>query len=168
MYGLLDTLTYIISSGVMKMTSSRHIAELAKRIVKKYGTRDPFKMAKMCGAELIIKPLGSLKGFYKVIYDTPFIFLNKNISESEARLVCAHELGHHALHQAAARVGFEEFSLFSQVSRREYEANIFAASLLISDDEIKELLELNYTTAQIAAMLKIDEKIVELKINTLL
>ena len=150
------------------MTASAKIVDIAERIVKKYGTRDPFKMAKMCGAELIIKNLGSLKGFYKVICDTPFIFLSSALSPPEARLVCAHELGHHALHRAAARVGFEEFSLFSENSRREYEAKLFAAVLLISIEEIKELIEYGYTSEQIAATLGIDKRIAELKINTLL
>ncbi len=150
------------------MTASEKIADMAERIAKKYGTRDPFKIAKMCGVELIIKNLGSLKGFYKVVYDTPFIFLNSSISHEEARLVCAHELGHHALHREAARVGFEEFSLFSPTSRREYEANLFAAALLVSNEEIKELIENGYTATQIAAMLSIDERIAELKISTLL
>lgn len=150
------------------MTASKNIVDMTERIVKKYGTRDPFRMAKKCGAEIIIKNLGSLKGFYKVVYDTPFIFLNSSLSQSEARLVCAHELGHHALHRAAARVGFEEFSLFSQTSRREYEANLFAAVLLISDDDIKELIDCGYTAAQAAAVLGVDERIVEMKINTLL
>ena len=150
------------------MTASKKIVDIAERIVKKYGTRDPFKMSKMCGAELIVKKLGSLKGFYKVIYDTPFIFLNESLSPSEARLVCAHELGHHALHRAAARVGFEEFSLFSENSRREYEANLFAAVLLIGDEEIKELIEYGYTSEQIASALGIDKRIAELKISTLL
>ena len=150
------------------MTASRKIADMAERIAKKYDSRDPFKIAKRCGVELIIKNLGSLKGFYKVVYDTPFIFLNSALSSEEARLVCAHELGHHALHRAAARAGFEEFSLFSQTSRREYEANLFAAALLISNEEIKELIENGYTSAQIAKALCIDERIAELKISTLL
>ncbi len=150
------------------MTSSKKIVSIANGIVKKYGTRDPFKMAKLCGAELMVKNLGSLKGFYKVVYDTPFIFLNSSLPMHEAKLVCAHELGHHALHRAAARVGFEEFSLFSENSRREYEANLFAAVLLISDDEIKELIDMSYTKAQIANELGIDERITELKISTLL
>ena len=150
------------------MTSAKKIISIANGVVKKYGTRDPFKMAKLCGAELMVKNLGSLKGFYKVVYDTPFIFLNSNLPLSEARLVCAHELGHHALHRAAARVGFEEFSLFSENSRREYEANLFAAVLLISDEDIKELIGMGYTSSQIANELCIDERITGLKINTLL
>ena len=153
---------------MIDLIASKKIVDLAGRIVKKYGSRDPFRIAKMCGAELIVKNLGSLKGFYKVIYDTPFIFLNSSLSQSEARLVCAHELGHHALHRAAARVGFEEFSLFSETSRREYEANLFAAAMLIPDEDVKELLEYGYTAGQIAAALGIDERITELKINTLL
>ena len=124
-------------------------------------------MAKACGAQLIIKNLGSLKGFYKIVCDTPFIFLNESLSPDEARTVCAHELGHHALHQAAARVGFEEFSLFSPSSRREYEANLFAAVILIDTEEVKELFELGYTASKIATTVGIDERLLDLKINTL-
>lgn len=150
------------------MTASKRIVDIAERIAKKYGTRDPFKISKMCGAELIVKNLGSLKGFYKVIYDTPFIFLSEALSPTEARLVCAHELGHHALHRAAARIGFEEFSLFSENSRREYEANLFASALLISNEDIGELIEYGYTAEQISIALGIDKRIAELKISTLL
>ncbi len=147
------------------MIASNEVIAIARRAVEKCGTRNPFEIAKMCNADIIIKELGSLKGFYKIICDVPFIFLNKSLSKSEARLVCAHELGHHALHRKFARVGFEEFSLFSETSRREYEANLFAAELLIDDETLIELIEYGYTQSQIAKAFGINEKLVELKLK---
>ncbi|MBQ9134237.1 MAG: ImmA/IrrE family metallo-endopeptidase, partial [Clostridia bacterium] len=136
----------------------------ANSILQKCNSRDPYKIARQCGIELIVKELGALKGFYKVIYRNPFIFLNKSMSRSMARIVCAHELGHHLLHREFATFGFEETSLFSPASRREYEANLFAAELLIADKEIAELLEYGYTEEQIAAAIGMDKQLTELKL----
>ena len=148
------------------MKSSKDILALAKRAVEKCGTRDPFAIAKICRVELIIKELGSLKGFYKIVCDTPFIFINKSLSAAEAKVVCAHELGHHALHREFARVGFEEFSLFSENSRREYEANLFAAELLIDEEALEEFIEYGYTKQQIALAFGMDEKLIDMKLNS--
>ncbi len=149
------------------MIPSKEIIALARKAIEKCGTRDPFEIAKICRAELVIKELGSLKGFYKIVNEVPFIFINKSLPPSDARLVCAHELGHHALHRIFARVGFEEFSLFSETSRREYEANLFAAELLIDEEALEEFIEYGYTQSQIAAAFGIDEKLVQMKLNTL-
>ena len=144
------------------------IAGAAAGAAELHRSRDPFFIADAEGVRVCFYDLGSLNGMYTVIGGVSFIAISSVIGESEARLVCAHELGHHALHRAAARVGFEEFSLFSENSRREYEANLFAAVLLISDEDIKELIGMGYTAQQIANELCIDERITELKINTLL
>ena len=148
------------------MIASKDILTLVHRAVEKCGTRDPFEIAKMCRIELVIKELGTLKGFYKIVCDTPFIFVNKSLSAAEARVVCAHELGHHALHREFARVGFEEFSLFSETSRREYEANLFASELLIDEEALEEFIEYGYTKSQIAAAFGINENLIELKLNS--
>ena len=146
------------------MIASKEVIARANSILQKCNSRDPYKIARQCGIELIVKELGALKGFYKVIYRNPFIFLNKSMSRSMARIVCAHELGHHLLHREFATFGFEETSLFSPASRREYEANLFSAELLIADKEIAELLEYGYTEEQIAAAIGMDRQLTELKL----
>ncbi len=147
------------------MIASKEILRRVEKLIAKCNTRDPYKIARQCGIELIVKELGALGGFYKVIYRNPFIFLNKSLPRATARLVCAHELGHHLLHREFAAFGFEETSLFSPASRREYEANLFAAELLIPDEEIEELLEYGYTKEQIAAALGMDCRLTELKLS---
>lgn len=147
------------------MIASKSIIEIAASTVKQHKTSNPFRLAKLLGIELIIKELGVLKGFYKVIYDVPFIFLNRSLGRKEARTVLAHEIGHHLLHKEFATFGFEEASLFSPASRREYEANLFAAELLIEDEAVEEAAEYGYTAAQTAARLGMSEELTSLKIS---
>lgn len=147
------------------MITSKSIIERAAGVVRTYKTRNPFTLAKAMEIELVIKELGALKGFYKVIYGVPFIFLNSSLDKKTSALVLAHEIGHHLLHKEFATFGFEETSLFSPASRREYEANLFAAEMLIEDEEVEEAAENGYTVAQSAARLGISEELVNLKIS---
>lgn len=149
------------------MIASKEVLARTEKLLQKYKTRDPYKIARQCGIEIIIRELGALKGFYKVIYRNPFIFLNRSMTRAMARVVCAHELGHHFLHREFAAFGFEETSLFSPASRREYEANLFAAELLLPDDDVRELAEAGYTDTQIAAALGADITLTQLKLAAL-
>ena len=147
------------------MITSKNIILLAEKTVRKYRTRDPFKLAKLLGIEIIIKELGMVKGFYKVIYDIPFVFLSASLDRKMARIVLAHELGHHLLHREFAAFGFEETSVFSPASRREYEANLFAAEFLVSDSDIEESIGYGYTEEQISSALGIDKEFTSLKVS---
>lgn len=146
------------------MIVAREIRKSAADAVRQYGTRDPFTLAREMHIELLVRELGTLKGFYKDVYGTPFIFLSRHLSRSEATLVCAHELGHHLLHRQFAAFGFEEVSVFSPASRREYEANLFAAELLLDTKEVFDAARAGCTAAQIAAELGADVRLVELKL----
>lgn len=146
------------------MVAAREIRKSAADAVRQYGTRDPFTLAREMHIELLVRELGTLKGFYKDVYGTPFIFLSRHLSRGEATLVCAHELGHHLLHRQFAAFGFEEVSVFSPASRREYEANLFAAELLLDTKEVFDAARAGCTAAQIAAELGADVRLVELKL----
>ena len=57
-------------------------------------------------------------------------------------IVLLHELGHDALHrEEATKVGgFKEFEIFNmRDNRMEYEANLFAALISLSDEDFLEL-----------------------------
>lgn len=146
------------------MIVAREIRKSAADAVRQYGTCDPFTLAREMHIELLVRELGTLKGFYKDVYGTPFIFLSRHLSRGEATLVCAHELGHHLLHRQFAAFGFEEVSVFSPASRREYEANLFAAELLLDTKEVFDAARAGCTAAQIAAELGADVRLVELKL----
>lgn len=146
------------------MIVSREICRSAAATVQKYGTRDPFALARELRIELLVRELGSLKGFYKDVCGTPFIFLSRRLTRTEATMVCAHELGHHLLHRQFAAFGFEEVSVFSPASRREYEANLFAAELLLDTKAVFDAARQGYTASQIAAECRTDVRLVELKL----
>lgn len=146
------------------MIESEEVLRRAAALKAQYDTADPFALARSLHIELLVRELGSLKGFYKDVYGTPFIFLNRHLKRGEATLVCAHELGHHLLHREFAAFGFEEASVFSPASRREYEANLFAAELLLDTREVRALAKEGLTRAQIAAELRADERLVNLKL----
>ena len=149
------------------MIASKEVCRAAAQLRREYGTGDPFALARALHIELMVRELGTLKGFYKDVYGTPFIFLSRRLRRNEARLVCAHELGHHLLHRQFAAFGFEEISVFSPASRREYEANLFAAELLLDAREVFAAARAGHTAAQIAAECGADVRLVELKLDAM-
>ncbi len=143
------------------------ISELAVRLVKKYGTRDPFEIAENMGVELMFcENFGTLKGMYSVIKRNRFIFINKNLEYCMQRIVCAHELGHDILHRNLAKESMlREFMLYDMKTKPEYEANVFAAEILIDTEELlKNIYEFGYTAEQTARAMDTDINLVALKI----
>ena len=77
-----------------------------------------------------------------IVYeDSKLIVINSDLPESIQRIIIAHELGHAVLHSDSAISAFHEFAMFDDTDRMEYEANVFAAEFMLSDDEVMESLE---------------------------
>ena len=145
-------------------------AELHRKglsLVKKYGTRDPFELADYLGISVMeCGHFGPLKGMYRVILKNRFIFINRDLEPQMKRIVCAHELGHDQLHRSlATEKAIHEFMLYDMTSEMEYEANIFAASVLLDDKELADYIyTYNYSAEQIAKTMGTDINLVALKI----
>jgi len=154
----------------MIMEHNDNISERAKALTMMYGTRDPFRIADELGINIMYTDaLNRLKGMYRVIKRNRFIILNGKNSEQMSRIVCAHELGHDQLHREyAGTQALHEFVLYDMSTRREYEANVFAACLLLDDDEILELIKQGMDTVQIAAATCTDINLVALKVDCLI
>lgn len=143
-----------------------NIVSVADSLTAMYDTSDPFKLARAVDVEILKRDFKRQKGAYKVILKNRFIFIKKDLSQYEARIVAAHELGHDLLHREYAMLngGFEEYSLFNRPDdRMEYEANIFAAQLLIADGDFLEYAAMGYDTEKIAKALKSHKNLVALK-----
>lgn len=138
--------------------------------MNRYDTRDPFHIASKLGVEIIhTNTLKSLKGMYRVIKRNRFIILNSNNSHKMNRIVCAHELGHDCLHRDYAKKNvLKEFMLYDISTRQEYEANVFAAALLLDDETMLEYVKDGYDAEQIASATGTDINLVALKIDTLI
>ncbi len=147
--------------------TAKKLSDIGESLVRRYGTRDPFKIAKELGINVIFcDNFGSLKGMYRVIKRNRFIFINKALSSRMKAIVCAHELGHDLLHRQLARAnGLHEFMLYDMDTRAEYEANIIAAEILIDTDDLLEYIyNYHYSAEQIARALHTDINLVALKI----
>jgi Zn-dependent peptidase ImmA (M78 family) len=144
------------------------IVEKAKRLVSYCGTSDPFRIAKETGAEVYFSDLGKLKGMYSRILRNRFIVINYQLDEYMRKLVCAHELGHDQLHRELVDDKWlQEFMIYNMNSRPEYEANVFAAELLLPDEDILDLIGLEYDNEQIAQATNTDPNLVGIKVSTL-
>lgn len=133
--------------------NAENLSKVGSRLVKRCGTRDPFRIARQLGIEVLFcEDFGPLKGMYRVIKRSRFIFINENLSAQMQRIVCAHELGHDQLHRNLAKgSAIQEFMLYDMTTKPEYEANIVAAEILLDTDEILEYIyDYGYTSEQIA------------------
>ena len=147
--------------------TARQLSEVGKRLVRRCGTRDPFEIARQLGIEVLFCPdFGSMKGMYRVVKRTRFIFLNRDLTPQMQRIVCAHELGHDKLHRDLAKVGaLQEFMLYDMTTKPEYEANIVAAEILLDTDEVLDYVyNFGYTSEQIAKAMSTDINLVALKV----
>ena len=80
------------------------------------------------------------------------------------RIVCAHELGHALLHRTVSSPQFD-FEIFNITNSTEYEANLFAANLLLDEDDIESLIIDGYDIVQIARSLGTNVNLLLLKLQ---
>jgi Zn-dependent peptidase ImmA (M78 family) len=121
------------------------IQNVVKKLILKYKTRDPFVIAE---AENIIVQEKELpyitKGMAVKVLRRKYIVINHTLHSHEKKYVCAHELGHHLLHDVQNHRFILENTL-NPNGKYEREANEFAACLLIdpmiisNDDTIESI-----------------------------
>ena len=126
------------------MIDSFYIYSKATEMVKQTGTRNPMKIASEIGVMLrYSEELDKLLGLYT-------------------------QLGHDALHRDIAKgEGLKEFVLFNMKDTTEYEANAFAAHLIIDDDDIYSMSKEKYDVVQMAKMLNVNINLVLIKLQEL-
>lgn len=113
---------------------------IADSLVRKFKTRNPFRIADSLGLTVIHTPLRGIRGFYQYVARCGIIYLDSSLPEHESRFVCAHEIGHALLHRGCNRIFMDSHTYFP-VNRYEVEANRFAVDLLFDDDDLRDLLE---------------------------
>ncbi len=124
------------------MPKIKYICEKANKLITKYDTRDPFEICRNINIRIHYKDLGTaIKAYYFYQSRIKNIVINSRSGSIVRRILCGHELGHAVLHdRLAAMRGFQELELFDSLVPAEYEANLFAAELIIPDDDVLELL----------------------------
>ncbi|OGJ21057.1 MAG: hypothetical protein A3A82_00320 [Candidatus Pacebacteria bacterium RIFCSPLOWO2_01_FULL_47_12] len=72
----------------------------------------------------------------------PTIYIKKALPDTRKRFTLAHELGHYVLHKKEGvkfRLDGFDYSNDSQYAKEETEANFFAATILVPQEELKRL-----------------------------
>lgn len=107
------------------------------------------------------------KGAYIYIARNSYILLKNDLPEPMRSIVILHEIGHHMLHKDIAK-SFKEFNIFDPTGNiMEYEANLFAAEIMLPDHEIVDYMKQGYTATQIATAMKSDVNLISLKATDL-
>lgn len=141
-----------------------NIIKVADALVRRYKTRNPFKIAFHLNITVKHASFSQLKGFYNYSYRNRFIVINSRLNEIEQAITCSHELGHDRLHRKQAKLGLmKDYYIYNMTDLYEREANLFAAQLLISDWDFLHYASMNYTHAQIAAELNVHEELALIK-----
>ena len=98
-------------------------------LVRKFGTSNPYKIAKELDIDLLEANLGEVKGYYTKIRRIKFIFINENLSQNEKLFTMAHELGHAVLHYNTSTPYLLSMK-YRYTSKIESEADEFATVLM--------------------------------------
>lgn len=145
----------------------RRIIETAKDVLRRYGGRDIFETAANAGVNVWFRQLGSLKGFYICENGMRYIVINEELDDTLKKVVCAHEFGHDMLHRELSAGGIRENTLFLATDKTEREANIFAACVLISDEDILENIAGGADIESAAANIGLPREIVAYKLSAM-
>lgn len=155
----------------MGFYTTAEIVKIVNKLISRYGTRDPYKVADELGINILYRNFERQRGAYKVILKNRFVFLKNGMHPVVEEIVLWHEIGHDVLHrQEAIKVGgFKEFNIFDmRDNRMEYEANVFASQASLPDDAILEYIEQGYDIQQIARAMNSDINLIALKVDTLI
>lgn len=147
--------------------TSEEILKRYRHTVKLCGSRDPARICAAMNIQVMLRDLGSLKGMSMVMMRNPFIVINKSLPSRMMRAVMAHELGHLILHrdllsEAALIRRQTEMKLDEQP---EYEANLFAALLLVDMGEMNAMLKDGYSVEAVAKSMKTDENFIAILLH---
>lgn len=113
---------------------------IAASLVRKFRTRDPFRLADALGYVVICTPLQGIRGFYQYVQRCYVIYIDSGLEELEARFVCAHEIGHALMHRGYNRIFMDSHTYFP-TNKYEIEANRFAVDFLYDDEDLRDFLE---------------------------
>ena len=119
-----------------------YIYKKVQFLLDKYGTNDPFQILQEMKVVIIESDrFTKLKGFIFQSCRTIYVMINESLPIFLKHLVAAHELGHIMLHKDRLKIApMSELQIGCMKDNTEREANLFAAELLIDDDNVFEIL----------------------------
>lgn len=152
------------------MTKEKLILKTVSDVISKAGTRDPFIIANYLGINIQYSNMpADVPGFLTEFCGKYEICISRYLSESFAKIVCAHEIGHFLCKSKKIEGVFKkncpsEF-LNETEWRLESSSNQIAAEILLSDDDVLDILlqEVDFFTA--AKMLSVPSPLLSIKLK---
>lgn len=138
------------------------IKKRADKLARFYRTRNPFEIIQGMNVILVTYPLEGVRGFYQYFQRNNIIYLDERLSEHDRKFVLAHEMGHMLLHKKSNAIFMDTRTQFN-TSRYEKEADLFAISLLVSDEILMDYA--GCSTEQLSRVLGYSKRLIELRIE---
>ncbi|MGN1133109.1 MAG: ImmA/IrrE family metallo-endopeptidase [Oscillospiraceae bacterium] len=139
---------------------------MTEELIRKHSTRDPFELCDLY--DIHVKYTDYLKRLdcmFTIMNEEPVIIINSKCDDPLQRMICAHELGHFFLHSDIAKEKcLQDFHIFQMRDKSEYQANVFAAHLIIDDDELIDLIKEQYSLFDIAVKFGVDPDLLNIKL----
>ena len=147
-------------------TSIPVIVDHVNEMVARAGSRKPEEICKAYHIQVRPRDLQRrLKAYYFYVSRIHKIVIDDNITDDFRDILIAHELGHFSLHKDIAMMsGFQELEVLEKRDSEplETEANLFAAELLLTDEEVLDCLQ-DYTFFETASMLGVPAALLDFK-----
>ena len=151
-------------------TSKPVIIDAVDKMIKRAGSRNPEDICETYHIEIMEANLQRrLKAYYFYQSRIHNIVIDENIVDIFRRILIAHELGHFSLHKEIAMMrGFQEMEVLEarDTEPMETEANLFAAELLLPDNEVIDCLREN-TFFETAKILNVPHALLDFKFSML-
>ena len=147
-----------------------YIIRAVRNLKKRYKTAGPKEICRKLHIILNEVPMGTsptaVKGFFIRNARKKVITINSDLPAVVQRFILAHELGHAVIHGNSVRM-FNDITLYDESSPEEKEANIFAAELLMEDEEVLEHLHSGCTFFTAASILDVPPEFLDFKIRVM-
>lgn len=151
------------------MTTTELISNEVKQIIAKYGTNNPTELCRILNyfIEFSDNMSNDFKAVYTIILDRKYIIINDRINRFFIPVLLAHELGHGILKHELACYHDITVAYSPWIDKKEYEANLFAAELLLDDIYVWSELHQGRTYMSIAKELNVPVALMEFKLKLL-
>ena len=111
-----------------------------RNFIDKYNTSNPFELMDELDIQYRSSNLKFLKGYCVIIRGVKYIAINSKLTAQEKKIVAAHEFGHIIIHSDKLKsAAHRDMNIYDMTDKTEYQANLFAADLLIDDNDVDEL-----------------------------
>ncbi len=137
----------------------RRAIDKAKETQGRFGT-EPALVAEELGLRVIEE---NLAGRLREVYFGDSIVIRRDLLDPEKRELVAHAIGHHLLH-AGNHLSMQN-RVYSFGNYHERQANVFAAFLLMPDEQLEDLLYDGVTPSELADAFGVSDQLVEFRLK---